>query len=103
MKELLDIAFPYRVKRSFGAASFALVFLIAVAEVEALMLVALGFIGRRVDLFVALQEAILPVSCFIALASAVVFWWRARTWTRQRVEALNLWAGGGSPPKRPSF
>lgn len=96
MGGLIDVAFPYRAKKSFGAASFALVFLLIVAEVEALALVALGIVAHRFDLFVALQEAILPGACFIALAGAGTFWWRARSWTKQRVASLTLWAGGGS-------
>lgn len=96
MNELLDIAFPYRKKRSFGAASFALVFLTIVLEVEALALVGLGIVGHRVDLFVDLQPIIFPSACAVALATAAVFWWRARQWTRNRVLMLNLWAGGGS-------
>lgn len=96
MDELLDIAFPYRAKKSFGAASFALVFLLVVVEIEALVLVALGVVAHHLDLFLGLQEAILPVSCFIALVAALTFWWRARGWTKQRVEMLNLWDGGGS-------
>lgn len=96
MDALLDVAFPYRARKSFGAASFALVFLLVVAEIEALVLVALGVVGHHLDLFLSLQEAILPVSCFIALVAAGTFWWRARGWTRQRIEMLNLWDGGGS-------
>jgi hypothetical protein len=93
---ILDIAFPYRVKRSFGAASFALIFLIIIGEVEALILVALGIVAHRFDLFVDLQEVIFPGACLIALSAAVVFWWRARAWARQRIETLDLWAGGGT-------
>jgi hypothetical protein len=92
----MDIAFPYRAKRSFGAASFALIFLVIIAEVEALVLVALGVVAHRFDLFVDLQEVILPGACLIALSAAVVFWWRARAWTKTRVEMLDLWAGGGT-------
>jgi hypothetical protein len=95
VNEFLDIAFPYRKMRTFGAASFALIFLVIVLEVEALAFVALAIVGHRFDLFVDLQAAILPVACAIALAAATVFWWRARTWSRNRVEMLNLWAGGG--------
>jgi hypothetical protein len=91
---LLDIAFPYRQKKSFGAASFALIFIVIILEVEALVLVALGIIARRMDLFLDLQEIILPGACLIALSASIVFWWRARKWTKQRVEMLNLWAGG---------
>ena len=92
----MDIAFPYRAKKSFGAASFALVFLVIILEVEALVLVALGVVAHRFDLFVDLQEIILPGACFIALAASTAFWWRARSWSRARVAALNLWAGGGT-------
>ncbi len=96
MGRLIDVAFPYRARRPFGAASFALVFLLIVAEVEALGLMALGIVAHRFDLFIALQEAILPAACFVALAGAATFWWRARSWTKRRVASLDLWAGGGS-------
>ena len=95
MSSLLDIAFPYRQKKSFGAASFALLFLLIIVEVEALFLVALGVIAHRFDLFVDLQTILLPGACFIALSAATVFWWRARRWTKTRVELLNVWAQGG--------
>ena len=93
---LLDIAFPYRQKKTFGAASFALVFLVLLFEVEALVFVALGIVAHRLDLFVDLQPVILPGACLISLSSAAVFWWRARSWTKERVAMLNAWAGGGT-------
>ena len=96
MGGLLDIAFPYRQKKSFGAASFALIFLVIIVEVEALILVALGVVAHRFDLFLDLQEVILPGACLIAVSASVVFWWRARAWSRARVEMLDLWAGGGT-------
>ena len=92
----MDIAFPYRAKRTFGAASFALIFLVIIGEVEALVLVALGVVAHRFDLFVDLQEIILPGACLIAISVSTVFWWRARAWTKARVEMLDLWAGGGT-------
>ena len=92
----MDIAFPYRTKKSFGAASFALIFLIIIGEVEALTLVALGVVAHRFDLFVDLQEVILPGACVIALSAATVFWWRARAWSKSRIDTLDLWKGGGS-------
>lgn len=92
----MDIAFPYRAKKSFGAASFALIFLVVILEVEALVLVALGIVAHRFDLFVDLQPVVLPGACIVALSAATVFWWRARAWRKQRVEMLNLWAGGGT-------
>ena len=93
---LIDIAFPYRQKKRFGAASFALIFLVIIMEVEALVLVALGIVARRMDLFLELQDVIFPGACLIALSASIVFWWRARAWSKQRVEMLNLWAGGGT-------
>ena len=93
---LLDVAFPHRAKRSFGAASFALIFLILLGEIEALVFVALAVVAHRLDLFVDLQPIILPGACLVALSAAGVFWWRARQWTKQRIEMLNLWAQGGT-------
>ncbi len=91
-----DLLFPYKVKRTFGAASFALVFLMLVAEVELLVAIALGIVAHRFDLFMALQPVVLPGACLIALSTTVVFWWRARSWAKSRVEMVDLWAGGGT-------
>jgi hypothetical protein len=96
MSSLMDVAFPYRIKRRFGAASFALIFLVLLAEIEFLVFVAIAIVGHRLDLFTGLQPIILPAACLLALAAAGVFWWRARSWTKQRVELLNLWAQGGT-------
>jgi hypothetical protein len=93
---LLDVAFPYRIRRSFGAASFALIFLVLLAEVEVLVFIALAVVAHRLDLFVDLQPLILPVACLVALSAAAVFWWRARSWNKKRVDDLNLWAQGGT-------
>ena len=96
MSGLLDVAFPHRIKKSFGAASFALIFLVLLAEIEALVFVALAIVAHRLDLFMDLQPIIFPGACLVALSAAAVFWWRARQWTKQRVEMLNLWAQGGT-------
>ena len=96
MNGLLDVAFPYRIKRRFGAASFALIFLVLLAEIELLVFIALAVIGQRLDLFTGLQPIIFPAACLLALAASGVFWWRARQWTNQRVEELNVWAQGGT-------
>jgi len=92
----MDIAFPYRVKKSFGAASFALIFLAIILEIEVLCLIALGVIVHRFDLFIELQTVLLPGACVVALAAATVFWWRARRWTQTKIEMLNVWAQGGT-------
>ena len=92
----MDIAFPYRIKKRFGAASFALIFLVLLAEIELLVFIALAVVAHRLDLFTGLQPIILPAACLLALAAAGVFWWRARSWTKQRVDMLNLWAQGGT-------
>ena len=92
----MDVAFPYRIKRRFGAASFALIFLVLLAEIELLVFIALAIVAHRLDLFMGLQPIIFPGACLVALAASVVFWWRARSWTQQRVDMLNLWAQGGT-------
>lgn len=96
MSGILDVAFPHRSKKPFGAASFALIFLIVLGEIEALVFVALAIVARRLDLFMDLQPVVLPGACLVALSAAGVFWWRARSWTKQRIEMLNLWAQGGT-------
>jgi hypothetical protein len=93
---LLDIAFPYRKKKAFGAASFALIFVTLVVEVEALVFIALAIVAHRLDLFLDLQALIVPGACLVSLAAATVFWWRARRWTKDRVDTLNAWATGGT-------
>ena len=92
----MDVAFPYRTKKRFGAASFALIFLTLLAEIELLVFIGLAVIARRLDLFMDLQPIVLPGACLVALAAAGVFWWRARAWSKQRVDMLNLWAQGGT-------
>ena len=96
MTNLLDVAFPHRTKRSFGAASFALIFLVLLGEIELLVFVAVAIVAHRLDLFIDLQPIILPGACLVALSASVVFWWRARQWTKQRIDMLNLWAQGGT-------
>ena len=92
----MDVAFPYRIKRRFGAASFALIFIVLLVEIELLVFVALAIVAHRLDLFMDLQPIIFPGACLVALSAAGVFWWRARSWTKQRVDMLNLWAQGGT-------
>jgi membrane protein implicated in regulation of membrane protease activity len=92
----MDVAFPYRIKRTFGAASFALIFLVLLAEIELLVFIALAIVAHRLDLFMGLQPIVFPGACLVALTASIVFWWRARQWTKQRVEMLNLWAKGGA-------
>jgi len=58
--------------------------------------VALAIVAHRLDLFTDLQPVILPGGCLVALSAAGVFWWRARMWTKHRIEMLNLWAQGGT-------
>lgn len=93
---LVDIAFPYRRKRSFGAASFALIFLVLLFEVEALVFVAVAVAARQLQMWWDLQPIIFPGACLISLSAAVVFWWRARSWSKERVEMLNAWARTGT-------
>jgi hypothetical protein len=80
---LRDVLFPYRARRQFGAASYALVFLVILAEIELLTFIGLALVARRPDLFIPLQDAVLPASCLVSLAATTVFWWRARHWTER--------------------
>lgn len=93
---LVDIAFPYRRQRRFGMASFALVFLVLIVEIELLVLIALGVIAKRFDLFLAVQPVVLPAAALVSLASAAVFAWRARRWTDERMRSLGEWGTGAS-------
>jgi hypothetical protein len=92
---LIDIAFPHRRRRSFGAASFALTFLVLLFEVELLALIGIAIAARRPEFWWGLQSVVFPTACLVSLATATVFWWRARRWSRQRVETLEAWARGG--------
>lgn len=91
-----DIAFPYRAKRSFGAASFAFVFLMLILEAELVVFIGLGVIAHRVDLFVDLQPDILPAAALVSLVAAGVFAWRARAWSKTRIESLREYGGAAT-------
>jgi hypothetical protein len=93
---LIDIAFPYRRRRSFGAASFAFTFLVLLFEVELLAFIGVAIAARQPQLWWDLQPIVFPTACLISLAAATVFWWRARSWSRQRVETAEAWARGGA-------
>jgi hypothetical protein len=88
-----DIAFPYRAERPFGIASFLFVFLILVIEIELVVFAGLGLVARRIDLFVDLQREILPAALFVSLVASSVFAWRARAWTKARIEGLRGYGG----------
>ena len=96
MSSLIDIAFPYRRRRSYGAASFAFTFLVLLAEVEILAFIGIAIAARQLQLWWDLQPIVLPTACLITLAAASVFWWRARSWSKRRVETLEAWARGGT-------
>ena len=93
---LADIAFPYRAKKSFGVVSFAFVFLMLVLEAELVVFIGLGIIAHRVDLFIDLQQDILPAAVLVSLVAAGVFAWRARAWSKTRIESLREWGGAAT-------
>jgi len=95
MTSLIDIAFPYRRRRSFGAASFAFTFLVLLFEVELLAFLGVAMAARQLQLWWDLQPIVFPTACLISLAAAGVFWSRARSWSRQRVALAEAWARGG--------
>ncbi len=84
-----DIAFPYRSDRRFGVASFALLFVALLAEIELLVFLALALAGRA-DLFFFLQSLVIPAAVFVSLTAAAVFGWRARAWTNARLDSTRV-------------
>lgn len=96
MTSLIDIAFPYRRRRSFGAASFAFTFLVLLFEVELLAFIGVAIAGRQPQLWWDLQPVVFPTACLVSLAAAAVFWWRARSWSRQRIAIAEAWAQRGT-------
>jgi hypothetical protein len=88
-----DIAFPYKRQRPFGIVSFSFVFTILVLEIEAVVFVGLGLIANQIALFLELQPEILPAAVLVSLAAGAVFAWRARAWTKARIEGLRAWDG----------
>jgi hypothetical protein len=96
LTSLIDIAFPYRRRRSFGAASFAFTFLVLLLEVELLAFVGVAMVARQPQLWWDLQPIVFPTACLVSLAAATVFWWRARSWSRQRIQIAEAWARGGT-------
>jgi len=91
-----DIAFPYKAKRSFGIVSFAFVFLMLIIEAELVVFVGLGIIAHRIDLFLDLQVDILPAAAMVSLVASAVFAWRARAWSKARIEGLREWGGAAT-------
>ena len=91
-----DIAFPYKAKRSFGIVSFAFVFLMLIIEAELVVFIGLGIIAHRIDLFVDLQVDILPAAAMVSLVASGVFAWRARAWSKARIEGLREWGGAAT-------
>ena len=95
MSSLIDIAFPYRRRRSYGAASFAFTFLVLLFEVELLAFLGVAIAARQLQLWWDLQPIVFPTACLISLATAGVFWWRARSWSKHRVAIAEAWARRG--------
>lgn len=93
---LSDIAFPYNVKRPFGIVSFCFVFLMLILEIEVMVFVGLGIIAHRIDLFIALQPAILPAAALVSFVASAVFAWRARAWSKARIDGLREWGGAAT-------
>jgi len=91
-----DIAFPYKAQRSFGVVSFAFVFLMLMVEAELVVFIGLGIIAHRIDLFVDLQTDILPAAAMVSLVASGVFAWRARAWSKARIEGLREWGGAAT-------
>jgi hypothetical protein len=71
---LLQIASPLRYGRSYGVASACLVFLLALADVEATLYAVSTAMRLPVDLFSPdYQSGALPIAGTVALATTVAF------------------------------
>jgi hypothetical protein len=94
---LTEIVFPYRAARSFGIVSFSLLFLVLLLEAELVVVISLGLIGHRIDLFVDLQQDLLPAAVLVSLIASSVFAWRAWAWTKTRIRgAARLGSGAAT-------
>lgn len=93
---LSDIAFPHKRQRPFGVVSFAFVFLMLILEAELVVFIGLGIIAHRIDLFVDLQPDILPAAALVSLFASAVFAWRARAWSKARIEGLRDYGGAAT-------
>jgi hypothetical protein len=82
-----DLAYPYRANRGYGVVSFTMLFLVLLGEIEVLILLALAAVGRP-EFFLPLQPIVIPAAVMVSLTAALVFAWRARGWTRKRVEGV---------------
>ena len=71
-----DIAFPHKRQRPFGVVSFSFVFLMLILETELVIFIGLGIIAHRIDLFLDLQQDILPAAVLVSLIASGVFAWR---------------------------
>jgi len=72
VSSIIDIAFPYRRRRSYGAASFAFTFLVLLLEVEILAFVGVAIAARQLQLWWDLQPIVFPTACLISLRSLLV-------------------------------
>jgi hypothetical protein len=94
---LTEIVFPYRAARSFGIVSFSLLFLVLLLEAELVVFIGLGLVGHRIDLFVDLQQDLMPAAVLVSLIASSVFAWRARAWTKARIRgAARLGSGAAT-------
>ncbi len=66
-----EVIFPVRHDRSYGLASACFLVIVVIAEIEGLVLFALGVVVHRADLFPELQFAIAPAAFFVAVVSAI--------------------------------
>ena len=93
---LTDIAFPYRAQRTFGIVSLAFLFLVLLIETELVVFIGLAIVAHRLDLFLPLQPDILPAAVLVSLVASSVFAWRARAWSKARIEGLRDWGGAAT-------
>ncbi|HEY6959906.1 MAG TPA: hypothetical protein VI814_13880 [Candidatus Limnocylindria bacterium] len=74
----MGVAFLLGLMRQRSLASAALLFLLLVDEIEGLVFVAVGVLLHRVDVFIAMQDAVFPAVVVVAgVASLARNWHRA--------------------------
>lgn len=74
----MGVAFLCGLARQRSLASAALLFLLLVDEMEGLAFVAVGVVLHRVDLFLAMQDALFPAVVAVAGVASI-----ARNWQRR--------------------
>ena len=87
----MDLQYLTKLLRGRTPASFALLLLLVLDEIEALVFVGLALAFQRVDLFEAFQPALFPAAFFVAAAASIArHAYHRRERERRREELVGL-------------